>query len=260
MKPRIYGPRATGTALALVIGAMIGQQPAHAGEIFGSGNTGASTFIPANDFKQIFNNCDLVYSTNNFWKQDTGCGSNAYYATLSLPEGARILRYRTSYRDNDATYNIGVSLRRALAPLTPGTTVTTQIVSGSTFTSSGPSTDYVMPSQTVGHTYDTWDGTHHASYFVRAQMPLATADVTFRGVWIIWARQIPPAPASATFSDVGTTHPFFNEVQQLAKSGVTGGCGGGNFCPDAAVSRGQMATFLTRALGLHWDFNTNPAE
>jgi len=38
----------------------------------------------------------------------------------------------------------------------------------------------------------------------------------------------------------------------LAASGVTAGCGGGNFCPDAPVTRAQMATFLSRALGLYW--------
>jgi hypothetical protein len=34
--------------------------------------------------------------------------------------------------------------------------------------------------------------------------------------------------------------------------GSRSGCGGGNFCPDAAVTRGQMAVFLAKALGLHW--------
>ena len=40
----------------------------------------------------------------------------------------------------------------------------------------------------------------------------------------------------------------------LARAGITTGCnpGGGNtrFCPDDAVTRGQMAAFLTRALDL----------
>jgi hypothetical protein len=36
----------------------------------------------------------------------------------------------------------------------------------------------------------------------------------------------------------------------LAASGITGGCGGGNFCPDNPVTRRQMAIFLSKALGL----------
>jgi hypothetical protein len=36
------------------------------------------------------------------------------------------------------------------------------------------------------------------------------------------------------------------------KSGTTAGCGGGDFCPDAPITRGQMVAFLAKALGLQW--------
>lgn len=39
-------------------------------------------------------------------------------------------------------------------------------------------------------------------------------------------------------------------INSLAAAGVTTGCGAGRFCPAANVSRGEMATFLVRALGL----------
>jgi hypothetical protein len=51
---------------------------------------------------------------------------------------------------------------------------------------------------------------------------------------------------------VPTNHPFFQFVEALAASGITAGCGNGNFCPDAPLTRGQMAVFLSKALGLHW--------
>ncbi len=41
-------------------------------------------------------------------------------------------------------------------------------------------------------------------------------------------------------------------VEALAASGITGGCGGGNDCPDSPVTRRQTAIFLARALGLSW--------
>lgn len=44
----------------------------------------------------------------------------------------------------------------------------------------------------------------------------------------------------------------FQYIEALVSSGITGGCGGGNFCPDAAVTRRQMAIFLAKELGLHW--------
>ena len=65
-------------------------------------------------------------------------------------------------------------------------------------------------------------------------------------------RKVSPGPATATFTDVPTTHLFYQYIEALAAAGITSGCGGGNFCPDAAVTRGQMAVFLAKALGLHW--------
>lgn len=61
-----------------------------------------------------------------------------------------------------------------------------------------------------------------------------------------------PAPATATFDDVPTSHLFFQQIEVLVDSGITAGCGGGDFCPNAPLTRGQMAAFLAKALGLHW--------
>jgi hypothetical protein len=63
---------------------------------------------------------------------------------------------------------------------------------------------------------------------------------------------VSPAPGSATFGDVPTSHPFFQFIEALVASGITAGCGGGNYCPDAPLTRGQMAVFLSKALGLHF--------
>ncbi|HEX4441497.1 MAG TPA: S-layer homology domain-containing protein [Thermoanaerobaculia bacterium] len=76
--------------------------------------------------------------------------------------------------------------------------------------------------------------------------------VRFSSVELWWRRTVSPAPATATFNDVPTDHPFFQYIEALAASGITGGCGNGNYCPDAPLTRGQMAVFLSKALGLHW--------
>ena len=60
------------------------------------------------------------------------------------------------------------------------------------------------------------------------------------------------APAVATFSDVPPSDPFFQFIEALAAAGITGGCGDGKFCADAPLTRGQMAVFLSKALGLHF--------
>jgi hypothetical protein len=62
------------------------------------------------------------------------------------------------------------------------------------------------------------------------------------------ANYVPPACAAPMFGDVPCSNPFARWINELATRGVTGGCGGGNFCPQAAVSREQMAVFLLLAL------------
>ena len=69
---------------------------------------------------------------------------------------------------------------------------------------------------------------------------------------VLYKLQVSPAPGTATFADVPVGHPQRPFIEALAASGVTGGCGGGNYCPNDPVTRGQMAVFLAAALGLHW--------
>jgi hypothetical protein len=41
-----------------------------------------------------------------------------------------------------------------------------------------------------------------------------------------------------------------DSITWLYYEGITGGCGGGRFCPTASVTRAEMASFLVRALNL----------
>ncbi|MBL8234371.1 MAG: S-layer homology domain-containing protein [Bryobacterales bacterium] len=54
-------------------------------------------------------------------------------------------------------------------------------------------------------------------------------------------------PSAAYFTDVPSTHPFFNFVQKMRELGVTSGCTATTYCPEAAVTREQMAAFVVRA-------------
>jgi len=72
------------------------------------------------------------------------------------------------------------------------------------------------------------------------------------GAYIGYTLQVSPPPGTATFSDVPTTSPQFKFVEALVAAGITAGCGGGNYCPNAPITRGQMAVFLASALGLHF--------
>jgi hypothetical protein len=75
---------------------------------------------------------------------------------------------------------------------------------------------------------------------------------TIVGATLGYKLQVSPAPGTATFNDVPTDHPFFQYIEALAKSGITGGCGSGNYCPDNFITRGQMAVFLAKGLGLQF--------
>ena len=57
--------------------------------------------------------------------------------------------------------------------------------------------------------------------------------------------------ASTTFADVPATHPFYAHIEALSNAGITTGCAvsPNRFCPDAPVTRGQMAVFIERAMG-----------
>jgi uncharacterized repeat protein (TIGR01451 family) len=57
------------------------------------------------------------------------------------------------------------------------------------------------------------------------------------------------------FLDVSASNPFHSFVCTLARDGISGGCGGGNFCPNNDVLRSQMAVFIIRAE--HYSSNPN---
>jgi hypothetical protein len=55
-----------------------------------------------------------------------------------------------------------------------------------------------------------------------------------------------PPPCAGVFGDVPCPSQFADWIEQLATEGITGGCGGGNYCPGNPVTRAQMAVFLLK--------------
>ena len=60
----------------------------------------------------------------------------------------------------------------------------------------------------------------------------------------------PPACGTPVFPDVPASSPFCRWVEELARRGIVTGCGGGNYCPAAAVTREQMGVFIGVTFGL----------
>ena len=120
------------------------------------------------------------------------------------------------------------------------------------------------PNHTVRYDDEDGDGTpEFVGYVLAVQFginstPTYSAGMRLRGARVLYRRQVSPAPSTATFNDVPISHPFFQFVEALAASGITAGCGTGVYCPDAPLTRGQMAVFLAKALGLHWPAVAGP--
>ena len=90
--------------------------------------------------------------------------------------------------------------------------------------------------------------------FAAYVVPVATvqAPIVTPPFRVVDTLAVSPPPAQATFNDVPTTHPFFQFIEALYASGITAGCQASPplYCPDATLTRGQMAVFLAKALGL----------
>ena len=98
----------------------------------------------------------------------------------------------------------------------------------------------------------TVDNLQHRLLLETAFGPNGDSTTSFSGVIVGYRLQASPPPATATFGDVPISDPAFAFVEALAASGITGGCGNGDFCPDGVVTRKQMAVFLAKALGLYF--------
>ncbi len=198
------------------------------------------------------NVCDYARCDSaNYW-----CSDSHYvnvFAAVEVPAGALITGMRVFYYDNSGAQDFSVRLRTAYFGL--GVRGDNKIQSWTSSGSLGLESTYVdvNPDVTVVRRYQIIATNGYRSYYLWVTLP-PTLNVQFRGVAVYWYRQVSPAPASATFGDVATNHWAFQHVEALVDSGITSGCGSGNYCPDANVTRAQMAVFIAKALGLHWDY------
>ncbi len=170
-------------------------------------------------------------------------------ADLHFPDGASLTQLRFWAYDVDPVNWLTFSLFESCQA--PGSADTTTTLLGTADTFGSPGT-YYGATPLGGHVVDNV----RCSYSIRIDFApsgaFAAVDLQVQKVQVLWTRQVSPAPAVAAFNDVPTSHPFFQFVEALAKSGITGGCGGGNYCPTQPLTRGQMAVFLAKGLGLAW--------
>ncbi len=182
----------------------------------------------------------LDFSTYSRTCTDCGGVGTHYFANLDIPAGA-IIDYIgvNTATTGEAVMGFSLIFRDHLGGFAP-------LVSFS-FPAHGFATDMAGPLNILV------PGNHDRTFILDVEQA-ASADLQYFGyVEVWWRRAVSDPPATATFGDVPTSHPFYQFVEALAASGITGGCGDGTiFCPNAPLTRGQMAVFLSKALGLHW--------
>jgi hypothetical protein len=176
-----------------------------------------------------------------------GAGERYADGQLYLPSGVDLQWVRCWGYDSNAASDMRFILFRACLPdFGPGNSTITIISSWST---SGAPGNFSVTNNVPGVVRID---NQSCTYWVRADFPTTGSSLNLHKVRAQYVRQVSPIPPGApSFWDIGS-HPRRQEIEALAASGITGGFGDGSFRPDNFVTRGQMAAFLARALGLHW--------
>jgi len=210
--------------------------------------------IPAAAFVPF--NTTWTHDANGYFFPVTSSTIAHAWAPLQLPSGASIQYVDLYYDDTDATYDATAKILAATGSGFLSSVALNPI--GSIASSSSNSGQGYAASTKFAYTVNN-DVQYNGGAQLIVQVTLPSTAIGFKAVDIWWTRQISPAPATATFADVPTNHPYFRVIEALAASGITSGCGGNNFCPNGTVTRQEVAKFMVRALGLYWnDYNLGP--
>ena len=193
------------------------------------------------------NNAQLRYLTN-------AAGLN-FMAPVEIPRGAHVTSIAVDYFDGSTSGEVqasflvcdsnGISCAMALGnPGCDDANVT--ICSGNAY-----APGFSSHAEDLSDDGITIDG--GSRYVLYAGNTTTDGSTAISQIRIAYVLQVSPPPATASFNDVPTSDPAFQFVEAVYASGITAGCGGGNYCPDQPITRRQMAVFLAKALGLQWN-------
>ena len=215
--------------------------------------------VPANAFRPW--SSTQTYTSDNFGAGPRWVTSGLQrdlVAPLHLPSGAKIVYLELDYHDTSVTnvtfgsliicdYHAENCTQHPMAGEGPGDCITAGFLcSGAAATGTG-NVHVDLTSENL--TVDNFTN----SYSLLAEPEAIDGSEKVDGMIVGYVLQVSPAPGTASFGDVPISHPYFQFIEALKASGITGGCGTGtNYCPGDPVTRGQMAVFLARALGLQF--------
>ncbi len=197
--------------------------------------------IPQQAFVPLDSATTYEWASNNY-VYPTASGT-WFGAPLTLPAGASLHGVRFFYYDNSSS-DIRFLIEKYTGVETPATAHLLDGYSSGTpgYTSKLFTLD---PYETIFYGSSTPDV---ASYVIWVSLP--NSSTMFRSARIFYKLEIPAAPSTATFTDVPTTSPYFQYVEAIRDAGIANGYGDGRYGPDDYVTRGQMAIFISRAVGM----------
>jgi hypothetical protein len=166
--------------------------------------------------------------------------NGAFLGVAHMPQGAEIVSIELDGCDTDTMGGIAANLRQADA--SGGATVAEVVTQVAATPGCGRFSAIPAAPQTV----------NNVAYRYIVTVSGGNVQTTIGAVRVYYRRTVIKAPVTPTFNDVPTTDPAYQFIEALVASGATAGCGGGNYCPDAPLTRRQMAVFLAKLLGLHW--------
>jgi hypothetical protein len=159
-------------------------------------------------------------------------------ATVTTAGGREHVPTLAGHRDVGSTECPGGRLHELLPPWRAG--LAERLRTDLTDIEGHPHEANIRALRAAGITTGYADGTYRPEVLVsRAQM----------ATFLTRAAQLEPGD-EVTFHDVTPNHPHHAGIAAVAAAGISEGRADGTFRPDEEVTRGQMATFLTRALEL----------
>jgi hypothetical protein len=213
-----------------------------------------TTVLPTSAFQP--SSSAFGYFNEGFTYYQVSSGNPAtFISPIQIPVGAKVNQVCALVRDDDPAAE--VLLDFGAIELGGGPTGPTLTALGSLGSGGGQTPHFTTlcvspPANTTVRAFGDADGDHvdqFLSYRIAVSLK-ASSNLAFGGAFVRWQRQQAPAPAVNTFADVPTNFLFFRAIENLAAAGITGGCSAGNFCPNANITRGEAAAFLSKALGL----------
>ena len=201
----------------------------------------AAGVVPAAAF--VPHDSSVTWTRPNAAICKTSGGFNSFWAPLNVPNGVDMSTVEVHYEDNTTADDGFVCITRYDVDAGYNNDEECRV-----FPAGNPGDTTFAFDPAPGHNIS--DNRH--PWVIHVFPDTDAGNFCLYGVRVAYTRDVSAAPGTATFGDVPTGHIFFKFVEALAAAGITSGCGGGDFCPDDPLTRGQMAAFLAGALGLHF--------